>query len=58
MKVKLTVPISGANGAFNIGDEYPCSKDEAERFIKAGMATAIPQKAERAVKKTAKKETR
>lgn len=41
MKVKLLTAISGANGAFNVGDEYPCTADEAGRLIEAGFAEAI-----------------
>ena len=60
MKVKLTAPIAAANGSYNAGDEYECaSRDEARRFIEAGMAVAITaKKAERATKKNTKKESR
>lgn len=52
-EVKLLIAISGARGAFNVGDTYPCSADEAKRFIAAGMGEAIRQApAEKAVKRT------
>lgn len=52
MKVKLLVSMSGALGAFNPGDEYPCASDaEAIRMIEAGYAVPVAApKIERAVK--------
>ena len=58
MKIRLTVPLASATGSYNAGDEYECSKDEAARFVEAGMGVAIAKKAERTTKKTPKKEKR
>lgn len=41
MKVKLTVSLSGPNGAWNAGDEYDCNEGEAKSLIAAGYAVPI-----------------
>lgn len=48
MKVKLLTSISGPAGAFNVGEEYTCvDAAEAKRFIDAGFAEAIKEKAKK-----------
>lgn len=41
MKVKLLVSRSGADGAYNVGDEIEVSGDEAKRMIEAGQAAPV-----------------
>lgn len=58
-EVILLTPISGASGAFEVGDTYRCaSKEEALRFIAAGIAKAKPAKRETTARKSPAKETR
>lgn len=51
VKVKLNVSRSGADGAFNVGDEIEVSGDEAGRMVTAGQAKIVraakPEKATR-----------
>lgn len=61
MKVILTTSLSGANGAFGVGDEYECSADEGKCLIERGMATPVVSKRakqETATAKQPRKETR
>lgn len=44
MKVKLLVPLSGANGSFNRGDIIEVSENEAERFISKDIAESVEAK--------------
>lgn len=51
MKIRLSVSLSGPHGAYNAGDEYECSADEAARFVAAGYGEYIrTAPVERAVK--------
>ena len=53
MKIKLLVSRSGADGAYNAGDEIEVSGDEAKRMIEAGQAEPLRtyQEPEKAVRR-------
>lgn len=52
MKVKLLTSLSGVHGAFDAGDEYTCSVEEAERLVERGFAEHIrAEPVEKAVRK-------
>lgn len=53
MKVKLLVALAKPTGGYRPGEEYQCSKDEAERLIAKGFAEPI--KTTRKTTKKAKK---
>jgi hypothetical protein len=40
-KVRLLVALAGPAGAWQAGDTYECSDDEAERLIERGFAEPV-----------------
>lgn len=53
MKVKLLTGLSGLSGSWAPGDDYECDKEEAKRFVDAGIAEYIQPKTTK--KKTTRK---
>ena len=59
VEVQLTASMAGPKGAWNAGDRYECTAEEAKRMIAKGAAVPIvEEKVERATKKNARKEKR
>ena len=49
-QVKLLTSLAGRDAVHNVGDVIECTDGEALRFVAAGIAEAIGQPVERAVK--------